>query len=510
MARAALEPGDVVGGYRLGAVLGVGGLGTVFATEDAGGAPLAIKVVAHGGDPALQKRVAREVAALGRIDHPHVLRLVDAGADEAWSYLVMPRIEGTSLRELVRGGPLSPETASLLVRDAARGVGAIHRAGLCHRDLKPDNIMIDGAGRVVIIDLGLALAPDWSRQTSEGAIAGSLPYMAPEQIEGDASPPSDVWALAVTWWELATGKRPFARDRAVEEVAAIAGGARPALAEVERRAGDDTAALIERCLSRDPAARPPHGAALADELARVLPEDVRASGGGLTRLCRDRTAWEAEVAERVAARCAEEAGALASSGDVFAAMRALDRGLAYRPEDPALHALLSRVMPPGGVATATGTPRQPTTLPGPRHRRRWIAAGAVLAGAGGLAAALALSPGGSASAARYDFADPRAVAQAVIDAVRSGDPAQLQGLCIDDSEESVERICEARPEAPIWPRLRDLFQDAIIDGVYRTADGATLNLRLGPGGRRAGVLELWRRRERYYLRSMLRPASRAD
>jgi hypothetical protein len=504
VAKPRLVMGDEIAGYRLGEILGVGGLGTVYATSR-DGRDLAIKIIAHGGDQGLQVRATREVEALRRLDHPNVLGLVDAGADDTWSYLVMRRIAGASLRELVAGGPLTPESAALLVMHAARGVGAIHAAGLCHRDLKPDNIMITDDGRVVIIDLGLALAPDWTRQTTEGAIAGSLPYMAPEQIEGNAGAASDVWALAVTWWELVTGTRPFARSRPVEEIAAIVAGARPAIIDVDRRIDDAYAAVIERCLTRDVAARPAHGDALAAAIGQLgLAIEDRA----LRALRHDRAGWESGVAEQVASQCARVADELASAGDVFAAMRAIDRGLAYRPGEPTLESMLARIMPPN-TAGAVGTPRRPrpitaeaiapTQLAIPTKRRRWpwFAGGGVVLAAAAIIAMIATR--NAPAPAGPDLGDPRVVMQAVIDAAKTGDHGLLTQLCNTDSEPSAQRLCDARPGTTTFTRLRELFRDGSVEGAYRTADGATVMLRLG--SKRASV-ELVRRHGRYYIRTL--------
>jgi hypothetical protein len=505
VARSRLVTGDEIAGYRLGDILGIGGLGTVYATSR-DGRDLAIKIIAHGGDQGLQVRATREVEALRRLDHPNVLGLVDAGADETWSYLVMPRIQGTSLRELVAGGPLTPESAALLVMHAAHGVGAIHAAGLCHRDLKPDNIMISDDGRVVIIDLGLALAPDWTRQTTEGAIAGSLPYMAPEQIEGNAAAASDVWALAVTWWELVTGTRPFARSRPVEEIAAIVAGSRPAIIDVDRRIDEAYAAVVERCLTRDVAARPAHGDALAQAIGQLgLAIDDQA----LRALRHDRAGWESGVAEQVANQCARDADELASAGDVFAAMRAIDRGLAYRPGEPTLESMLARIMPPN-TAGAVGTPRRPRTITAEAvaptqlaiavRRRRWpwlVAGGALAVVAGSVAIVYALR--GDAKPPGPDLQDPLAVMQVVIDAAKSGQPGHLTQLCNADSSSGAQRLCDARPGSAAWTKLRELFGDASVEGSYRTTDGATVMLRLG--SKRANV-ELSRRHGRYYLRNL--------
>ncbi|MEJ7598789.1 MAG: serine/threonine-protein kinase [Kofleriaceae bacterium] len=490
MARSRLVMGDEIAGYRLGEILGIGGLGTVYATERAGHGPLAIKLISHGGDHGLQVRASREVEALRRISHPNVLPLIDAGADDTWSYLVMPRITGTSLRELVANGPLLPESAALLVMHAARGVGAIHAGGLCHRDLKPDNIMITDDGRVLIIDLGLALAPDWTRQTTEGAIAGSLPYMAPEQIEGAAGAASDVWALAVTWWELVIGTRPFARTRPVEEIAAIAAGARPAIAELDRRLDPACAQLIERCLAREVTQRPANGDAMATAVRPFVADDPDA----LRALRADRAGWEARLAERVASTCARQADELASAGDVFAAMRAIDRGLAYRPDEPVLTSLLARIMPPN-TASAVATPAQPVAVPRRRRRWPWLAGGLALATATTVGV---LATRGGNTAPSYDFENPKAVVQAVIDAAQTGDTSVLRTLCIGETERRALALCEVRPE--IWTQVRPLFQGAVIEGAYRTTDGATITIRYA--SQRRDTIELLRRRGRFYLRDL--------
>ena len=397
-----------------------------------------------------------------------------------------------------------------------RAGGAIHHAGLTHRDLKPDNVMLTDDGRVVIIDLGLALAPDWTRQTTEGSIAGSLPYMAPEQIEGDAGPASDVWALGVTWWELLTARRPFARGRAIEEVAAIAAGTRPAIGEVDRRIGDDAAALLERCLDRDPARRPADGDALAAALAPIAEAGLAgiAAPAALIRLSRDRAARDAEVAAWVARGCAERARELAAAGDVFAAMRALDRGLAYRPDDAELASALAAIMPAG--APRPGAPVRPvpvpadaiapttpaTPVPASRRRRRWpwLAAGGAVAAAG---TAIAIGVGGQGAAARFDYTEPTAVLEAVIDAAQTGDVRELPGLCLDrEGTDEVRAICEITPFAATWPAFRARFHDATIEGAYRTEDGAYVLLRRGPGAGRAATVDLVRRRGRFYLKAL--------
>ncbi|MCW5801537.1 MAG: serine/threonine protein kinase, partial [Deltaproteobacteria bacterium] len=261
----------MIGPYRVVRVLGTGGWSTVYEVVGPGGAEtFACKRLRAELPEAALARFRREAESLRRIDHPGVLRLLDAGSDGGAPYLVTPRVDGASLRELLvrAGGALGIEAALLVAAGAAEALAAIHAAGLVHRDIKPENLMLAASGRVVVIDLGLALGPEHSRHTEENALTGSVPYMAPEQIEDRTpTPASDVWALAVVLYEAALGRRPFQRARQSEEVAAILAGKCEALAAADARCPDEVSALVARCLDHASDRRPADGAALARELA---------------------------------------------------------------------------------------------------------------------------------------------------------------------------------------------------------------------------------------------------
>jgi hypothetical protein len=513
-----LHFGDRIGGYRLGDVLGAGGIGTVYATTGEGGVSLAIKVVSVASDPSIRSRVAREVAALRSLQHPNVLGVVDSGDDGEWSYVVMPRLTGTTLRQLVDGGRLTPESAALLVLYAAHGAGAIHRTGITHRDLKPDNVMITDEGRVIIIDLGLALAPDWTRQTVEGTITGSLPYMAPEQIEGMSAPTSDVWALGVMWWELTTGKRPFARDRAVEEVAAILAGTRAPIGDADRRVSPELGALIEACLAREPERRPPDGNALAARLAPLVSEALASVSvpppTAVSRLRHDRVRWEGAMATAAANRCAARAEQLAVDGDPFAAMREIDRGLAYCPDDRELSAALSRVIPKMDAVppqshvtslpyahTAVAMPSAPRPRPSATRSRRkalllGFGGGAVVAAIGATVAILLLRRGDDRPA--IDFTNPTKVVEAIFEAARSGKDDRLASLCLPgEGDGDVRQICEMTTSHPKWDEFRMYFRDGQVIGM----SGKGVQFRFGPGGGETEEMQMIYRGGRFYLGS---------
>jgi eukaryotic-like serine/threonine-protein kinase len=405
----------VLGRWQLHERIGAGRLAHVHrgrALAGGDGAPdaddVAIKLLAPGADlddPAAEARFRREVAALAAIEHPGVIPLIGHGVDpDLGPYLVTPLIRGRTLRRLIAGGPTEPDLAALAGRELAAALAAIHAAGLVHRDLKPENVMIRDDGTIVVLDLGLAWAPHQTRYTEEGAVAGSVPYMAHEQIEGAApTPATDVWAFGVILHEWIVGVRPFARGQPGEEVAAILAAARPPLAERDPRVAPPLAALVDACLSRRPADRPRDGAALAARLAALAPGDAAAA-------LRDPEAFVAAEASRQAAALAAEARRLLAAGRPFAAAPLIARAARHRPDDPGILALADQV----------------GQVPARRRRRwHWRVAGAALAAAVALAVALAARRAGGPGAAA-DAAAPPPLAAADLPEQAAADAATLE------------------------------------------------------------------------------------
>lgn len=316
-------------------------------------------------DPAATARFVREIEVLAALRHPNVVELLDHGEDLALGpYLVMPLIEGRTLRELAATTKLGIEAVLLLLREIVEGLTMIHGAGLFHRDLKPDNVLFSSDGRVTIVDFGLALGDDHSRHTTLGAVAGSVPYMSPERIEGGSGgPASDVWALGVMTYELLAGRRPFQRGTQSEEVAAILGGAHASLRRIDgARLPSAFAEMLSSCLAPRPADRPESATLLSSVMAQidwVAPEQIPDELG---RLARDPEGYRRELAELLAERLRREAEQAISRGDSFAAIERLERALAFRPEDGELLALLDRassIAPPFDPAVT----REPEASP---------------------------------------------------------------------------------------------------------------------------------------------------
>ncbi len=348
-----------IGPYRIVRTVGSGGWSTVYEVVAPDGTRLALKRLAADLAPPALARFRREVESLRRIDHPGVLRLVDAGVDGAAPYLVTPLVQGTSVRALLARGPVGVEGALALVLGSADAVAAIHAAGLVHRDLKPENLMLTAAGDVIAIDLGLALGPEHSRHTAEDTVTGSVPYMSPEQIDDRApSAASDVWALGVILYEAIAGRRPFERARQSEEVAAILAGRFTPIGELAPACPEELARLISACLSASPAQRPRDGAALASALLRSVdwvPPARLADERAL--LLFDPARHAASIRDARVELAVRDASRALTAGDTFAASRAIDRGLHYAPDAPALLALIDRLMSiPGGNGARPSSP----------------------------------------------------------------------------------------------------------------------------------------------------------
>jgi eukaryotic-like serine/threonine-protein kinase len=226
--RTLIIPGIQLGPYRIERALGKGGMGEVFQATDT---RLNRKVAIKTGLAAFGSRFAREARAIAALNHPNVCTLYDVGAN----YLVMELIEGETLAERLRKGPLAIGSAIRYGTQVADALVAAHAHGIVHRDLKPGNIMITKSG-IKVLDFGLAKSPDAETITAAQAVIGTPAYMAPEQKEGrPCDCRTDIYALGLILHEMATGKRP---------VAGIAAG-------LPRR----FAHIVERCLSEDPDAR---------------------------------------------------------------------------------------------------------------------------------------------------------------------------------------------------------------------------------------------------------------
>lgn len=268
-----IPPGTVLGGrYVLGAKLGAGGMGAVFAATDEHGRDVAVKtlLVGPGAQATAEEtrsRFAREIDASARLRHKNVLSPIDHGVDEATGapYLVMPRMRGEDLGQLLaRVKVLEPSLAVPIVVQACRGVAAGHAAGIIHRDLKPSNLFLeeeDGLVVVKVSDFGLAKVQDAGIDslTTSGALLGTPHYMSPEQAENakrvDAR--TDVFSLGMVLYHGLTGAPAFARSGSF--MAFLVGQANvPPVQQAAPWVAPELARAVHAALLRSPDARWPN------------------------------------------------------------------------------------------------------------------------------------------------------------------------------------------------------------------------------------------------------------
>ncbi len=259
--------GLLIGNYLILDKLGVGGMGVVFkARHRRLGRVVALKILppSFARDRTALARFKREVEAAGKLKHPNIVAALDADEDRGVHFLVMEYVEGRDLDHVVRQrGPLPVVEAIEYLIQAARGLAAAHAEGIVHRDIKPSNLMLDTAGTVRVLDLGLARIVDASnpfgqaaggRLTESGTYMGTIDYMAPEQAEDSrrADQRADVYSLGCTLYYLMTGREPFVGETVLRRLMAHQERPAPPL----QGARPDAPAALERAFQRMMAKRP--------------------------------------------------------------------------------------------------------------------------------------------------------------------------------------------------------------------------------------------------------------
>lgn len=359
-----------IGPYRIDGVLGRGGMGEVFlAWDEALQRPVAVKRVAgalrHQGEA--RARFWREARALAALDHPGIVRIhrIDE-TPEGDLYLAMELVPGVALAERV-GAPWPSQCAAALGHQVASALGAVHAAGMTHRDVKPANILVQKDGCVRLVDFGLARRGDLEdRVTATGVRPGTPAYMAPEQVEGtQVGAPADVFSLGVVLYRLVAGVHPFARDSASATALALAAATHTPLDAVAPLADRALVAVVERCLARDPAARFADGTELAAALAAV----ARVEPAGLAAFVADpalaptavgpSTPWAADIP---AASGASQPAPRSRNNRRFwigFAVVALAAGLGWWTRPTGLHPLPTPQAIPAGVPPLPALPPRP-------------------------------------------------------------------------------------------------------------------------------------------------------
>ena len=276
IASGSIEAGTVLGRYRLLERIGAGGMGEVWkAHDDNLDRDVAIKLLLRGtlGNATTRERFRREALVLSRLSHPGVATIFDFDTRDGCEFLVMEYVAGGTLQSRLAAGPMPVDDVLQLGAAIAEALDNAHRRGFLHRDLKPGNIALTADGQPKILDFGIALLladKAAGRITQAGMVLGSLPYMSPEQLMGEeCDARTDIYALGVMLFEMLTGQRPFAMERAEALMFAIMSSAAPSVLVLRPDAPEALERLIAECLRKDPAQRPLSAAHISQVLRGI-------------------------------------------------------------------------------------------------------------------------------------------------------------------------------------------------------------------------------------------------
>jgi len=278
-----LLPGTQLGPYKIHSQLGTGGMGEVYRARDKRlGRDVAIKVLpdAVATSPERLARFEREARAAATLNHPNIVVLHSIEESNGTRFITMELVEGRTLSALVAAGGMSFSNLLDLMIPLAEALVAAHHKGVVHRDLKPANIMVTAEGRVKVLDFGLAkltpsdpdldltqARPEISQISDTGKVLGTAPYMAPEQLQGEAvDARADLFAFGIVLYELSTGQRPFKGGTFVEVAFSILRDHHAPLAQLRPDLPGELGRVLDRCLRKEPSARFQSAAEVLTEL----------------------------------------------------------------------------------------------------------------------------------------------------------------------------------------------------------------------------------------------------
>ena len=318
-----MTAGLVAGRYEIERPLGHGAMAVVDLARDVElERPVALKRLAENlsRDEELRARFLREGRLAARLAHPNVVRIFDVGDDGGRPFIAMEYVDGETLAELVaRTGPLAADEAAGLGVQVCRALAAAHDAGLVHRDVKPQNLLLGSNRLLKLGDFGIAFGLGGTRLTMAGTVLGTAAYLAPEQARGEeVTAAADVYGVGAVLYELLTGRPP----RAPASIADLTDATEIA---PPPNAPPALAGIVMRCLAADPNARPRSAAGLAHELAATLPgADTLALPGHPSRRAteiKSRSARRSKKLRPAVALVAVAVGAIAGGGIALVATR---------------------------------------------------------------------------------------------------------------------------------------------------------------------------------------------
>jgi eukaryotic-like serine/threonine-protein kinase len=372
--------GQRLGPYEVLGKLGEGGMGEVYRARHLRlGREAAVKVVSaeFASDPQRLRRLEREARAASALNHPAIVTIYDVAEHEGTAYIAMELVEGVTLGERLADGPLDTAAALRLALSLADGLSRAHDAGILHRDLKPDNVMITRNGSPKILDFGVArhitqgvgVQGDLTTRvatTVAGAVLGTVPYMSPEQATGHpVDHHSDQFSFGVVLYEMLSGRRPFQGASAATVLSAILRDAPAPLRTVRREVPRSLEAIVERCLQKDPARRYASTTDLHEALQRCeegwlarrrFTPDRRtlATAAAVVAVLGGVTAWIAlrnDVVRWMERDTLAEVDRLSEMGALYDAFRFAVAVQARIPDDPEVRRRIERITLPISIVT---------------------------------------------------------------------------------------------------------------------------------------------------------------
>jgi serine/threonine-protein kinase len=344
-----MEQAKIPERYRLLHEVGQGGMAIVYrAVDETLKREVAIKVLHQhlAAEPESKARLQREAQSVAKLRHENILEIFDySGPDSPSSYIVTEFIDGQTLKDFSVRPLAYPEVAALVAIEVGGALAHAHAAGIIHRDVKPENVMIRNDGVLKLMDFGIAQVVDLQRMTVTGQLLGSPAYMAPELIEGKPLDfRTDVFAVGIMLYQLATGTLPFAGRNPHETLRRIVEGKFADPRSLNKRVSDGLARVMSRALAR----RPDERYASLEGLIADLREHLAAAGltdvkGELRAFFADPTAYEAALPARLATGLQATAEAALAARKPARAIEAWNRVLAFEPKHAAVLAALARL-----------------------------------------------------------------------------------------------------------------------------------------------------------------------
>ena len=269
--------------YRLEARLGSGGMSTVYLARDQTlERPVAAKVMHReiSDQPDQLERFRREARTVAKLSHPNVVAVIDAGEDGGYPYIVFEYVDGETLKQRIdRVGRLPVDEAAAYAIEIGRGLAAAHARRLVHRDVKPQNVLIDSDGRAKVTDFGIARSLESDGLTKTGRVLGTTDYVSPEQAMGqEVDARTDIYSLGVLLYEMLTGEVPFRADTVVGVAMKHVNEQMPDVQRSRPEVSSALAAVIERATAKDPKKRYPDMASFLADLEGALEVEVARAG----------------------------------------------------------------------------------------------------------------------------------------------------------------------------------------------------------------------------------------